>query len=181
MSAKFKKAQQTEGPYWSHNAGTSDHAEKHRNRSDRLREKRKRKREIKKTEERKSKALQIYSKLQGGKDPTEPPHQSPCSKFENCKYINPCKKPIWICRLIRWKYSDNISMLLIYQSAGMNCKFQLLIDKVLSVGHHSHFKDNKKAHAIQTQHCNLTLCTHSSRPTISCLVLSSELCTWFFN
>lgn len=67
--------------------GTSDHAEKHRNRSDRLREKRKRKREIKKTEERKSKALQIYSKLQGGKDPTEPPHQSPCSKFENFDFL----------------------------------------------------------------------------------------------
>ncbi|KTF92047.1 hypothetical protein cypCar_00016080, partial [Cyprinus carpio] len=38
---------------------------------------------MKKTEERKNKALQIYSKLQDGKDPTEPSHQSPCSKFED--------------------------------------------------------------------------------------------------
>ncbi|XP_016311003.1 uncharacterized protein LOC107664836 [Sinocyclocheilus anshuiensis] len=68
---------------------SSDHTEKHRNRSDRLREKRKRKKEIKKTEERKNKALQIYSKLQDGKDLTEPTHQSPCSKFEDCKYTNP--------------------------------------------------------------------------------------------
>lgn len=64
----------------------SDHAEKHRNRSDRLREKRKRKKEIKKTEARKNKALEIYSKLRDGKDLTEPTHQSPCAKFEDCKY-----------------------------------------------------------------------------------------------
>ncbi|XP_059367182.1 mucin-2 [Carassius carassius] len=67
--------------------GTSDHAEKHRNRSDRLQEKRKRKKERKKTEERKNKALQIYSKLQDGKDPTEPTHQSPCSKFEDFDFL----------------------------------------------------------------------------------------------
>ncbi|XP_058630283.1 mucin-2 isoform X2 [Onychostoma macrolepis] len=66
---------------------TSDHAEKHRNKSERLREKRKRKREIKKTEERKNKALQIYSKLQDGKDPTEPAHQRPCSKFEDFDFL----------------------------------------------------------------------------------------------
>ncbi|XP_043093884.1 uncharacterized protein LOC122343470 isoform X2 [Puntigrus tetrazona] len=60
-------------------------AEKHRNRSDRLREKRKRKN--KKTEERKTKALQIYSKLQDGKDQTESTHQSPCSKFEDFDFL----------------------------------------------------------------------------------------------
>ncbi|KAL1275819.1 hypothetical protein QQF64_035442, partial [Cirrhinus molitorella] len=66
---------------------SSDHAEKHRNRSDKLREKRKRKKEIKKTEERKNKALQIYSKLQDGKESTEPTHQSPCSKFEDFDFL----------------------------------------------------------------------------------------------
>ncbi|XP_051748091.1 uncharacterized protein LOC127511352 isoform X2 [Ctenopharyngodon idella] len=63
---------------------SSDHAEKHRNRSDRLREKRKRKKEIKRW---KNKALEIYSKLQDGKDLTEPTHQSPCSKFEDFDFL----------------------------------------------------------------------------------------------
>ncbi|XP_039524335.1 uncharacterized protein LOC120477032 isoform X2 [Pimephales promelas] len=65
----------------------SDYAEKHRNRSDRLREKRKRKKEIRKTEARKNKALEIYSKLQDGKDPAEPTRQSPCSKFEDFDFL----------------------------------------------------------------------------------------------
>ncbi|XP_077090468.1 uncharacterized protein LOC143741856 isoform X2 [Siphateles boraxobius] len=65
----------------------SDHAEKHRNRSNRLREKRKRKKEIMKTEARKNKALEIYSKLQDGKDLTEPTHQSPCAKFEDFDFL----------------------------------------------------------------------------------------------
>ncbi|XP_051546821.1 uncharacterized protein LOC127436607 [Myxocyprinus asiaticus] len=58
-----------------------------RNRSIKLREKRKRKKENKKTEERKCKALQIYSKLQDGKDPTQATQQSPCSKFEDFDFL----------------------------------------------------------------------------------------------
>ncbi|XP_051976306.1 uncharacterized protein LOC127638705 isoform X2 [Xyrauchen texanus] len=58
-----------------------------RNGSIKLREKRKRKKENKKTEERKCKALQIYSKLQDGKDPTQATHQSPCSKFEDFDFL----------------------------------------------------------------------------------------------
>lgn len=60
--------------------------EVHMNRSNRLREKKKRKKESKKTKELKNKALEIFSKLQDGKDPAQPDHQSPCSKFEDCKY-----------------------------------------------------------------------------------------------
>ncbi|TRY65064.1 hypothetical protein DNTS_026086, partial [Danionella cerebrum] len=57
--------------------------EEARNMSDRLKERRKRKKQIKK--ERKNKALQIYSKLQEGKEPTE--DQSPCSKFEDFDFL----------------------------------------------------------------------------------------------
>lgn len=64
----------------------TDHAkvEDHMNTSNRLREKRKKKKNCKKTEW-KNKALEIYSKLQDGKEPAQPTHQSPCSKFEDCK------------------------------------------------------------------------------------------------
>lgn len=66
---------------------STDHAnvEDHMNTSNIFREKRKKKKDSKKTE-RKNKALEIYSKLQDGKDPAQPTHQSPCSKFEDCKY-----------------------------------------------------------------------------------------------
>ncbi|XP_055046433.2 uncharacterized protein [Misgurnus anguillicaudatus] len=61
--------------------------EVHMNRSNRLREKKKRKKESKKTKELKNKALEIFSKLQDGKDPAQPDHQSPCAKFEDFDFL----------------------------------------------------------------------------------------------
>ncbi|KAA0721018.1 hypothetical protein E1301_Tti001972 [Triplophysa tibetana] len=60
--------------------------EDHMKTSNRLREKRKKKKNSKKTEW-KNKALEIYSKLQDGKEPAQPTHQSPCSKFEDFDFL----------------------------------------------------------------------------------------------
>ncbi|XP_057179437.1 uncharacterized protein LOC130547490 [Triplophysa rosa] len=67
-------------------ADNTDHAnvEDHMNTSNRLREKRKKKKDGKKW---KNKALEIYSKLQDGKEPAQPTHQSPCSKFEDFDFL----------------------------------------------------------------------------------------------
>lgn len=160
MCAKIKKAQQTGGPYWSRNAqkavvmlkstgsGPTDSERRGRGRR---RSNRRRRGRIK-----------------------------PCRSTPNFRMEKTWQSPliralalslrtvstqihIWICRLIRWMYYDIISKLLIYRSASTNWQFQLLIDKVLSVGHHFHFKDNKKAHGIHTENPTAVIwhCVHT--------------------
>ncbi|KAL7828232.1 hypothetical protein AOLI_G00313840 [Acnodon oligacanthus] len=58
-----------------------------------------------KEEERKTKALQIYSKLQEGNEATQPSKSSSCSRFEDCEYICCSKGSFHLKTLTRYEIS----------------------------------------------------------------------------
>ncbi|KAL7882436.1 hypothetical protein SRHO_G00000940 [Serrasalmus rhombeus] len=65
-----------------------------------------------KGEERKTKALQIYSKLQEGNKAAQPSKSSSCSRFEDCEYISCSKGSFHLKTLTRYNVAHSESVYL---------------------------------------------------------------------